>query len=514
MHRLFSKKKPKKGDAGIELTEVHTGAPVATQAATHAAEMNRHSVPAPSKSDQHLSPRLREALANGGAYSIAGETKAKDTTASSTDAADHAESPPAPSNTTGPMTGVKPLMVATSGGRGHISTILGLNAFFDSQGATLVDYGPAENDQHRPYLDILLDLVSGGETSVKMWNTFQRRDWGKLLNLCVTVQPQFDKVTNRQVSAGILRLLMSEVRVPFSKVVCAQPLNLLGILQAADGYNKASDEDLKVELYITDIICDACVHYLDALKAIPDEYRHLLKLHGITAKGFQWPDELKNIAFQAIDPANNPMLREAFRMTDELKGLREKVCKIHYAINSFSFSEIQLQPETRVASIMLGGQGGEATFDYVEELVKSGEHDVIIAFCGQNDELKQRLVALANSHQGATKIYALGNQDDKVIAKVLARTNAHVTRSGGLSVMEIMALVLFLIDQRVYIHNGKNGDIGIKWEKGNGEALIDYLAGFDVFCQWINQQIREELASTRGSDTDISAPNSRRNSPR
>ncbi len=362
---------------------------------------------------------------------------------------------------------IKPLFIATSGGSGHLRTVEALLDHYErlhGEQLQLAQYARAQSSGKRFYVDILKDFITIGKMGSGWWNSCQRHDRQWLLKFFVRVQPIFDRLTNRAIKKGILKKLNEahDQGQPYTEVVCVQPLNMPGITKALLIYNQQKRTNLTLKLYATDIFDEGCRIYLHALKILNKQQQELMHVYGVKSPNFSWPHYLKGIDFTMLDPQENPMVRYAFQHTADLEKLRQADCNIPYYHEKEKHLDIAIND--KVASILLGGQGGQASLDYVKSLVKTFQH--IIVFCGQNQTLKRELDSL-NNHSSA-QIHALGQQNDTVVARVLARTNHHITRCGGIATMELLAMAPLLKNQTLQIHNPNSG---IPWEDTNGKLL-------------------------------------------
>lgn len=113
---------------------------------------------------------------------------------------------------------------------------------------------------------------------------------------------------------------------------------------------------------------------------------------------------------------------------------------------------VKINQDDTVISLMLGSNGGSSLLDYVEaikEKVKEESHSSsdkklhLFVFCGRNQEVQDKILSLLKEDKDTPPnlcIYPLGFQSGEAIAKVGARSEVIVTRSGGTATMEAMAV--------------------------------------------------------------------------
>ncbi len=118
--------------------------------------------------------------------------------------------------------------------------------------------------------------------------------------------------------------------------------------------------------------------------------------------------------------------------------------------------------------------------------------DKVFVFGGKNPDILKEIQKLEIQFpQYKGRIVPLGMQDDIHIAPLMTRSNVVVTRGGGLSVMEQLAMN-HMPGQVVFIHHKdlpqgspENAELtsGISWEDANVEALIDKMVDVGVTAE-------------------------------
>jgi processive 1,2-diacylglycerol beta-glucosyltransferase len=101
-------------------------------------------------------------------------------------------------------------------------------------------------------------------------------------------------------------------------------------------------------------------------------------------------------------------------------------------------AELGLDPQRMTAMVMTGGAGLAGAAAMVERLLALPGEFQVVAIAGRNAELLQRYEALAREHPG--RLVALGFT--KTIERVMAASDLCITKPGGLSTSECLAMGL------------------------------------------------------------------------
>lgn len=193
---------------------------------------------------------------------------------------------------------VKPLLLTSSGGGGHITAIMGIHGFLTQNIAEIelpfyepvlfkdkpesalrnqiqlgirMLYAPAigpsiqsllsfttfpplpdkqslENEidalshkecKKRPYIDMLLDVYAAGYEYAAIWNIFQRNDRTKELKKLVRLQERADRENESEVKEYFLKMLKeaAENHSPYTEIISTQAIGLSGLCNAVLAYN-------------------------------------------------------------------------------------------------------------------------------------------------------------------------------------------------------------------------------------------------------------------------------------
>jgi processive 1,2-diacylglycerol beta-glucosyltransferase len=135
----------------------------------------------------------------------------------------------------------------------------------------------------------------------------------------------------------------------------------------------------------------------------------------------------------------------AFRLREALPDMRVEVSGIPVmpafasrAPRDECARELGLQPDRLTAMVMTGGAGLASAGAMVERLLRLPGELQIVAVAGRNEALLARYQALAREHPG--RLVALGFT--KTIERVMSAADLCITKPGGLSTSECLALGL------------------------------------------------------------------------
>jgi hypothetical protein len=363
----------------------------------------------------------------------------------------------------------------------------------------------AGQKKERIYIDFLLDVIESGYVLASLVNlNAKRADTNQSRNM-VAQQINFERLQFEKVKAYFLEKLREAKKndTPYTEIITTQMISMDAICAAVIEYNKSvpEDESVQVHQYLSDVFTSKAQHYVKSLNRLDQSARSILHLHGMNIA--KTADELlktnikgKFSSIEEIDYLNNPMVRQGFKE----EGLAQ------YKIGASETQNIPvqdeqgndttrraIQPEEKVAAIMLSSVGGESTVNYASLLSQlytdsKPDYDKIFVFCGRNKKLKEQLEQEKNRAKGREKflgiekpceIIILGNQDAEHVANIFTRSDLTVMR-GGVVLMEQMALGLNHHPEQRYFFphvkdNKNNLTTGLSWEDGSIDYFIDHL---------------------------------------
>jgi hypothetical protein len=352
------------------------------------------------------------------------------------------------------------------------------------------------NSQPRKYVDMLLDAYPAGYESAAIWNVLQRDDQTEELKKLVGLQKISDQTNYHDVHDYYFNKLIEAAQNgnPFSEIISTQAMSLPALCDAVKDYNQfIKTSQLKapsvlVHQYMTDLPTKGAIHFFNPLSSLSEEQQQQMKLYGVGMSdkimGHFFPNghhfsSVFNISYQ-----ENPMVRQGFYnpTLDHSRSFNQDI-----TLNLMGENPIHLKADSKIASIMLGSQAGNDTFEYIENLINNGMDKVFVFGGKTNPILSSKINELISRHpEYKEKIIPLSNQSDKEIMPLMTRSNILVIRGGGLSVMEQLAMNHHP-EQTVFIHHAnskiKKLTSGIPWEDSNVDQLIENLSSRSVHCK-------------------------------
>ncbi len=251
----------------------------------------------------------------------------------------------------------------------------------------------------------------------------------------------------------------------------------LNLLQNETAHISENLKPLQIHEYMTDLPTQGAVHFSSSLERLTIKQRQYLNVYCVGKPNAELT-ALSDLKLYPLSVEENPMLREAFRDSVRLKAYA------HHVKMSVPFAkgEIMCHREipaaAKVASIMLGSLGGDASAAYILPLLNKGYAPIFVFGAQGNQTIMDMIERLPEGKR--KNIIALGNQPDTTIAPIMTRSDCVITRSGGLSTMEQMALPI-IQNKLVLIHH-KNPEpgahvltSGLPWEDGNADCMIKHF---------------------------------------
>lgn len=395
----------------------------------------------------------------------------------------------------------------------------------------------------RPYVDMLLDFFPIGYESAALWNILLRTDKSSDLNMLVKNKEQSDKLFYQAVYDASLKMLIdaADKGLAYTEIISTQPLALNALCDAVLFYNQHYVPNKNLELkdpipqieilqYLTDLPSLDCNHFLDAISNLTPEQQQLMHVHAVNftpgvVKSY-FDDGMHFKGIHTISPKSNPMIRAGFKdkklvqYTDPSKEVVLKIKDYHNNghdnwVLQAEKKEILIPANAKVASILLGSLASDATVSYVKHLLESEIHyDKIFIFGGLNKSICKPIEDIINAYPEnqraaiSERIVRIGFQSDEEIAPIMTRSDCVVTRGGGLSVMEQMALPLNPNKKFLFHHQDINNQkltSGLAWEDGNVDKLIDYLTGKKVFAQKTSPNLARRTLNESNASKDNDA---------
>ena len=345
----------------------------------------------------------------------------------------------------------------------------------------------------RPYIDMLLDVYPEGYESAAVWNILQRNEKTKALKKLIALQYVSDTFNYQIVYDYFMKKLheAEAIGAPYTEIISTQAMALPALCDVVKDYNASRHEEnhIVINQYLTDIPTLGAVHFFNVLATLTPIQQRQMRLYGVGMA-----DEVIQHFFPQgnhfnkiynVPASRNPMVRVAFKdpSYDNSDKFDQQVT-LNFQKEVLPYT---IAPEEQIASIMLGSQASADTVKYITPLLKCGMERVFV-FGGKNKSISDKIDELINTHpEYKDRIVRLDNQSDKEISALMTRSNIVVTRGGGLSVMEQMAMS-HNPEQIILIHHSDTNEneplsSGISWEDSNVEKLIESLQEGNIYAQ-------------------------------
>ncbi|MCP5509377.1 MAG: hypothetical protein H7A39_03075 [Chlamydiales bacterium] len=292
-------------------------------------------------------------------------------------------------------------------------------------------------------------------------------------------------------------------------IIDTQPNGTSAIVTAIILAEKCKKLSRRYEKILVDLPTDKAGHYFKAVKKLRPKKRAII--HFITTKPLlqkgqteeEFWEKHTGLPLENIIYSHFP-LRPKFKNLDPLP--KHESCTIAPKIPSDEewtliqavldkghldydycapYLDITIPPNAHVSTLMLGSQPAKkATQAYVKSFIQlkttlaMHREDLLFVFCRSHRTKKSLLnqvcdlITNLKKFPNSLTIIPLTFQDDTVIAPLFARSDATLTRSGGITSMELLSIM----QGQIWIHSEskKPHDLlhGIPfWEKGNAKYL-------------------------------------------
>ena len=360
-----------------------------------------------------------------------------------------------------------------------------------------------------PFMDMLLHAYPAGFNQAALWNYLQKNDMTRELAKLVALQHYNDDYHRTIVRDGFLKALERGRRTgkQYTDVISTQALGLAGLCDAVLDYNRRYNENIIIHQYMTDLPSTGAVHFFNSLSRLSAVQQNQINLYavdlhsGVIRHFFREGHYFQGL--YNINTKDNPMVRPAF-MNPEYDFSDKFEQDVVLSLKNLDPQPIRANE--KIASILLGGQAGIDSIKYILPLLAAGM-DKVFLFAGSNRVLIEEVIKLQTERGLADKIVLLPNQDDSHVASVISRSNIVVTRPGGGTVMEHLAMK-HNPQQKIMLHHKdtrfEGPSTGISWEDGNANLLIEKLGGEGITAVKTTPKIvREQLLMffpDRGAD--------------
>ncbi|MBI5274794.1 MAG: hypothetical protein HY860_07075 [Chlamydiales bacterium] len=344
---------------------------------------------------------------------------------------------------------------------------------------------------------------------VEKWNDSQRTGNIAKLEWFIKCQPLADKIFWPII---FLHACYTLITKNIDHIIDTQNLGTSAILAAVRLAKKFTSKIIIVEKVITELPTEQVTHFFKPIKGLSENSKKIIRLispapllkENQTAENF-WQEQC-GLSERSVNYVSLP-LRPSFMELKQKQHNRKKMDlsihtqseEDHHFIletmrkgsivykNGKKSIQIHINPEDRVSILMLGSRPNEhATLEYIKHFInqlistkQTHKKDLLFVFCSSDKSargtLLQRvhhLVVNAHPYPTALTVIPMAFQDDKVIAPLFFRSDATLTRSGGLTSMELLTVC----EGKIWIHSehdklGRTKATMPHWEEGNAYYL-------------------------------------------
>lgn len=416
------------------------------------------------------------------------------------------------------------LLITSSGGSGHLIAAKAIKQSLENGPEPKV---VLEQDVSKDWLGNFF-----GQIFISIWNTSQINGWIFMQEFLSTIHPLTYIFFTPSIFFHCFRLL---IQYNFERVIDDQVLGTKAITNAVRLYNWLKKKNIKVEKVLTDLPTDYTAHFFAEIKTLNRFERTSIEiyaqdplLYGEMPQIF-WkrktglPIEQIHIVPPPLrkafmnPPVNNSQPIDIDLCIDseaaKLRLIKASQIHTHPPVFFEDKGRVQIQPQDLVFTIMLGSHPSKcALYDYIEgfyNLVDSKEgpivHVFILSQTGKWIEkgLVDDIVSQIISHPLAPKrlrIYPISKQDDEVVSRLFNRSNATITRSSGITTMELIQasrgdIWIHQEPPRSFLgfrHHGM-----VIWEYGNALYLNQKRGARFVSPQFFEQAFRFYFKESR-----------------
>ena len=319
-------------------------------------------------------------------------------------------------------------------------------------------------------IDIFEDTMGPvGNFCSWMWNNAQRKGNFRRQKWLTRQQPLADFFFWIPIFLRVFRIL---VRNDIDKIVDTQPVGTSAIIKAIKWARHITKKNLILEKILTELPSSHIPHYFVPITTMSKSDRRLISFETVPPMKDDelfWKNRYGLSSYQII--TRPPLLRKAF-----LDVLKEKPMITSVTIATpTGEATIPIPPQARVSTIMLGSNPPEkATVSYIQTFIETKKvcpdgDDMLFVFANRLS-LFERIDAFEKVP--GLQVIPLVFQKDTVIAPLFYRSNATLTKSGGLTSMELLALA----QGKIWIHSeSKKNRAPLDgmpiWEAGNASYL-------------------------------------------
>jgi len=328
-----------------------------------------------------------------------------------------------------------------------------------------------------------------GYFGVKAWDYAQKKGNIPRLEQIRSCQSAADYLFWPNVFLRAVRILLKE---NINRVIDTQPVCTAAVIKAIRFVNYHRKKNIQLEKVVVDLPTDLNTHYFLPIKKLSDKDRKFIRVFTVdpllkdneTEEQF-WERNCKlpldRICLQKYfirqsfkkyqnkDTIDTPTVimakchdKEEIQMTEDVLSKKN----INFEKKDMDFF-YKINANNLVYTILLGSQpAGDATIAYLNgflNLFANSKKDlkhIIFIFCSKHNMKKRSLFktvanfATENNPYSNLIIIPISFQNEEVISPIFSRSNVTFTRSGGQTVMELMAVMR----GKMFIHSEVKGE--------------------------------------------------------
>lgn len=309
-----------------------------------------------------------------------------------------------------------------------------------------------------------------GTFGVWFWNTSQKSGqvhflkllgWGQFLSEILFWPSIFFKT---------LSIVFKE---EIDHVIDTQPLGTSAIIKALRIFNKIRGKKVYLEKVMSDLPTKDATHFFYSIKKLSSTDKTYLRFVTneplleeeknneefwqkhckLSEKDITYESLIIRRSFKTlVDKKRSSTTHTIFTkvQSDNERRQLEQVfaaqnCPVQYKDENFSFA---IEPSAKVVTILLGSQpsfGGTYNYikGFIETLENSNDKFFVFAYCEKMDSpLFQSVCALLEKRRTSCNlcIVPMSYQPEEVVANLFFRSDLTITKSGGQTAMELMAI--------------------------------------------------------------------------
>jgi hypothetical protein len=363
--------------------------------------------------------------------------------------------------------------------------------------------------------DVMRDWIGAGfgRFGVRLWNGAQQSGRVWLLSFFGIAQRAVDWALWPRIFFQAAWTLFKNRDI--SRVIDTQPLFTSAILKAIRLFNYWRGKAIHLEKIFVDLPTRQAIHFCRPIRKLSKKDKRYLRVHTLPpllaegeSPGQFWrsmcnldeeavcyDDSGIRHAFHRLKGAPWPEgiypLKVSFQSEEEWRAIEQTASRGRLPLYRVgNQAQLHLKPEQTVATVLLGSQPAfSATQGYarqfVQQMQSTPSHEAaLFLFCGPyaaarpgQKSLFQQVVEWARTigdWPPNLTLVPMSFQDDSVIAPLFHRSDLTITRSGGQTVMELMAVARGMICIHSEAKTGERSALlsGIPgWEAGNALYL-------------------------------------------